>query len=240
MDLGLADKVALVTASSKGLGRAAAFALAAEGASVVISSRRADVLEATADELRSSGAEVLAVPGDVTDEAVPAALVAATIERFGRLDVLVANAGGPPAGRALDVDDEQLFAAFEANMVTSVRLIRAALPHLRQRAWGRICCIASHSVVQPMPNLALSNVARLGLYAYVKTAAFDLAGSGITINLACPGTHATDRMLELGDHGETMGDPADFGAIVALLCSTKTGYLNGTTIVVNGGTTLAL
>jgi 3-oxoacyl-[acyl-carrier protein] reductase len=239
VDLGLAGRAAIVTASSKGLGRAAAEALAAEGASVLISSRGGAALDETAANLAASGADVVAVAADVTDPATPDELVRRALEHFGRLDIVVANAGGPPAGRALDVGDEALVTAFQANMVTSVRLVRAALPHLREAGWGRICCITSHSVVQPMPTLALSNVARVGLWAWAKTAALDLGGTGVTLNLVCPGSHATDRMRELGGSGP-MGEPADFGAVVAFLCSARAAFVNGAAVVVNGGVTLDL
>ncbi|MHB8329712.1 MAG: SDR family oxidoreductase, partial [Acidimicrobiales bacterium] len=178
----------------------------------------------------------------VTQPDVPARLVAAAMERFGRIDIIVANAGGPPSGRALEVGDEAVRGAVEGNLLTSTRLVRAALPHLRAQQWGRICCIASYSVVQPLPNLALSNVARTGLWAWAKTAAADLGGegSGITLNLACPGPHATGRMLELGGSRQVMGDPADFGRIVAFLCSDTAAFINGAAVVVDGGATLAL
>jgi 3-oxoacyl-[acyl-carrier protein] reductase len=154
---------------------------------------------------------------------------------------VIANAGGPPPGRALDLDDDALEAALNANLLSAVRLIRAALPTMRERAWGRVCCITSYSVVQPVPTLALSNTARVGLWAWAKTAAQDLAseGSGVTLNLVCPGPHATDRMRELGGTG-VMGDPADFGKIVAFLCSEQAGFVNGAAVVVDGGATLAL
>ncbi|HUZ20921.1 MAG TPA: SDR family oxidoreductase [Acidimicrobiales bacterium] len=239
MDLGLTGRVALVTASSKGLGRASAEALAGEGAAVVICARSSEALGDAEAAIRGRGGEVLAVPCDVTEEAVPARLVEATLERFGRLDIVVANAGGPPPMHALDVDDAALRKAVEANLLTSVRLVRAALPHLRERGWGRLCCIASFSVVQPIPGLALSNAARTGLWAWAKTAASDLRGSGITLNLACPGRHATERQVALGG-AVGGGDPADFGRVVAFLCSEPASFVNGAAIVVDGGDTLAL
>jgi 3-oxoacyl-[acyl-carrier protein] reductase len=153
----------------------------------------------------------------------------------------VANAGGPPPGRALDLGDDALWSALNANLMASVRLVREALPPMRAAGWGRICCITSYTVVQPVPVLALSNAARVGLWGWAKTAAQDLATeeSGITLNLLCPGPHATDRMKQLGGSG-TMGDPADFGALTAFLCSTQAAYINGAAIVVDGGSTLAL
>jgi 3-oxoacyl-[acyl-carrier protein] reductase len=241
VDLGIAGRVALVGASSRGLGRATAFALAGEGAGVTICGRDTGSLAATADELRAAGAEVLAVECDITEPASPARLVSETVERFGRLDIVVPNAGGPPPGRALDVSAEQIAEAVNANLLTSVRLVTEALPHLQAGGWGRICCITSYSVVQPVPYLALSNTARTGLWAWVKTAAADLAGQGVTINIACPGPHATDRMLQLGGGDpSSMGDPADFGRVVAFLCSQPAGFISGAAIVVDGGATLAL
>jgi 3-oxoacyl-[acyl-carrier protein] reductase len=241
MDLGIDGRVALVTASSRGLGRASAEALAAEGVRLVVCARNEGSLRDAEKALVARGAEVIAMVADVADPAVPARLVTAAAERYGRLDIVVANAGGPPPGRALEVDDDGLRAAVEANLLSSVRLVREALPHMRARGWGRVCCIASYSVVQPIPGLALSNTARSGLRAWAKTAAADLAGedAGITLNLVCPGPHATDRMRELGGTGP-MGDPADFGRVVAFVCSAHAGFVNGATIVVDGGATLAL
>lgn len=238
MDLGIAGRVAIVTASSSGLGRAAAAALAAEGCKLVVSARGAERLEDTAGQLRRSGADVVALSADVSEEETPARLVDAAVEQFGSVDIVVANAGGPPRGRALEVDDEAVRGAVEANLMASIRLARAALPSMRERRWGRICCITSYTVVQPIPTLALSNLARTGLWAWARTAAADLAGegSGVTLNLVCPGPHATPRMLELGGSGGApMGDPADFGQVVAFLCSEQAAFVNGAAIVVDGG-----
>lgn len=242
MDLGLAGRVALVTASSKGLGRASAEALAADGASVVICARGAEALDQTAAAISQAGGKVLPVVADVTDPAVPQRLVDAAVEAFGRLDIVVGNAGGPPPGGALDVDDAAIESAVNANLLTSVRLVRAALPHLRANGWGRICLITSVSVRQPISGLALSNVARTGLWAWAKTAAGDLFDEGITVNLACPGLHATDRVRELGGRGEVgrIGDPADFGHVVAFLCSEQAGFVSGVALGVDGATVSGL
>jgi 3-oxoacyl-[acyl-carrier protein] reductase len=175
VDLGLGGRVALVTASSKGLGRASAQALSQEGAKVVLCARDGRALEEAAAAMPG---EALAVPADVTDPDTPARLVAAAVERFGGLHVLVANAGGPPPGRSLEVTDDALLAAIDANLLASIRLVRAAVPHMRAAGWGRICLIASISVKQPIPTLALSNTARTGLWAWAKTAAADLADDG--------------------------------------------------------------
>jgi 3-oxoacyl-[acyl-carrier protein] reductase len=241
MDLGIAGKVALVAAGSRGLGRATALALAGEGVQVMLSGRDASTLAATRSLVEAAGVEVDVRAGDITDPGEPARLVSATVERFGGLDIVVANAGGPPPGRALDLSDEALDAALNANLMTSVRLVREALPHMRAAGWGRICCITSYTVKQPAPVLALSNTARTGLWAWIKTAAQDLAAesSGITLNMICPGPHATDRMKELGGAG-VMGDPADFGSVVAFVCSAQAGFVNGSAVVVDGGSTLAL
>ena len=241
MDLGLDGRVAVIAASSKGLGRACAVALADEGVRVVISARGGETLAKTEEMLRSRGAEVVALSADVSDPATPGQLVSLALERFGRLDIVVPNAGGPPPAGSLDVDDEAILKAVQANLLTSVRVVRAALPHMRQAGWGRICCISSYTILQAVPTLALSNTARAGLWAWAKTAAADLRDTGVTLNLACPGLHATDRMLELGGGGgRPMGDPADFGRVVAFLCSQPAGYINGARVVVDGGDTLAL
>ena len=240
MDLGIRGKVALVTASSKGLGRAAAEALAGEGVRVVITARGEPSLRETERAIRDAGGEVHAVVADVTDPAVPARLVTETHRQFGALDILVANSGGPPPGRALDVSDAQIEAAVNANLITSVRLVREALPLLQAHGWGRICCITSYSIKQPIPTLALSNLARTGLWAWAKTAAADLFPSGVTLNLACPGAHATDRMRQLGGDRGVMGDPGHFGQVVAFLCSQPAGFVSGSAVVVDGAESVGL
>jgi 3-oxoacyl-[acyl-carrier protein] reductase len=241
VDLGLKGKVALVTAASRGLGFASANALAGEGARVVICGRGEASVRAAEEKLRRAGADVIGVVADVTDPAAPARLVAETVERFGALDVLVANAGGPPPGRALDVTDEQIADAENANLLTSIRLVRESIPHMRSAGWGRICLITSSSIKEPIRTLALSNMARTGLWAWAKAAAKDVAAEGITINTACPGLHDTERIQQLG-HGEgtRIGDPADFGRVVAFLCSQAANYVNGVAMVVDGGAMAAL
>jgi 3-oxoacyl-[acyl-carrier protein] reductase len=245
VELGIAGKTAVVTASSKGLGRATAVALAAEGVRVAISARGEEALRDTERQIAAAGGEVLATVADVTEADAPARLIAEAAERFGRVDILVANAGGPPPGRALDITDDQMAAALNANMATSIRLVRHAVPLMREGGWGRICLITSYSVKQPIPTLALSNLSRTGLWAWAKTAAQDLWPDAITLNLACPGSHATDRMKQLaGDptrlDPRAMGDPADFGRIVAFMCSQPAAFLSGTAVNVDGATTLGL
>ena len=235
MDLGIAGRVAVVAAASKGLGRATAEALAAEGCSVVMCARDESTLRAAAEPI---GAAWVAL--DATAPDAPQRLVDLALERYGAVDIVVPNAGGPPPAGALDVTDEQLLAAFEANCVASIRLARVALPHMVARGWGRICMISSYTVKQPSPHLALSNVARTGLWAWVKTAARDVERQGVTINLAAPGLHATDRVRELGGNVDGAGDPADFGKVVAFLCSEPARYVNGVALNVDGGAVTGL
>jgi 3-oxoacyl-[acyl-carrier protein] reductase len=238
MDLGLAGKVALVTASSKGLGRASALALSQEGAKVVLCARDEAAL---AEAAAAMPGEALAVAADVTDPATPQRLVGAAVDTFGGLDVLVANAGGPPPARALEVDDERLQAALQANLLSSIHLVKAALPPMRAAGWGRICLITSKAVKEPIPTLALSNTARTGLWAWAKTAAADLFEEGITLNLACPGTHDTERTRQAGLLGDgPVGDPADFGKVVCFLCSDPARFVSGTALQVDGATTSGL
>lgn len=235
MELGLAGRVAIVTAASKGLGRAAAEALAAEGAKVVLNARNVAALE----DLAGTMDDAIVVPGDITDPALPAHLVDTAVARWGRVDIVVGNAAGPPTGRALDVTDEQIIDALNANALASIRLARAAVPYMRTQRWGRICFIASASVRQPIPDLALSNMSRTALWAWVKTAAHDLAEEGITVNLAAPGLHATDRLTERGAIGRA-GEPADFGKVVAFLCSDPANFVSGIALGVDGAAVTGL
>lgn len=244
MDLGLRDRVAAVAAASKGLGRATAMSLAREGCKVAICARGGDALEATAADLATvagSDDRVLALPLDVVVE--PEAFVTAAAEHFGALHVLVPNAGGPPQGGALDFDAEGYRAAIEANCVASIRMAQRAVPLMREAGWGRICMIASSSVKQPVPFLALSNTARAGLVAFAKTLATEVAPDGVTVNAVLPGTHDTERIRELGGGGALtqgipvgrLGRPEDFGDVVAFLCSEPAGFVTGTTVLVDGG-----
>lgn len=205
---------------------------------MVICARGEQALRATEREV---GGEVLALQVDVTEPDAPARLVEAALERFGRLDVLVANAGGPPRGGALEVDDGQLEAAFGANALTSIRLVRAAREPMRSAGFGRICLITSAAVKEPMPALALSNTSRTALWAWAKTAAAELWDEGITLNLACPGLHDTERgRSSAAAPGAPMGDPADFGRVVAFLCSEPAAFVSGTAVLVDGARTRGL
>jgi 3-oxoacyl-[acyl-carrier protein] reductase len=257
MDLGLKDRVALVAASSRGLGRACALELAREGARVVICARDAGQLADAAAEIASAtGAEVFPVQVDLADGAQIGGLVAETLARFGRIDVLVTNNGGPPAGFFEDFDDEAWLAAHQLTLLSAVRLIRAVLPSMRQRRWGRIINITSVSVKQPIDNLLLSNVYRPGVVGLAKTLSAQLAADGITVNNVAPGYTRTDRVLDLararaadGDRTiediladtvesvpmQRMGEPRELAALVAFLASERAGYITGATIQVDGG-----
>ena len=239
MDLGIAGRVALVTAASKGLGLASAMALAQEGAKVVICARGEEALAAAEAQL-ATHTEVLAIPDDVTEPEAPARLVQAAVLRFGRIDIVVANAGGPPAGRALEVSDAQIEAAVNSNLLTSVRLVRESVPHMRNQGWGRICLLTSSSIKQPIATLSLSNAARTGLWAWAKTAATDLFDDGITLNLACPGLHDTERMQAIPTLEGPRGDPTDFGRVVAFMCSEPAKFMSGSTVLVDGARAVGL
>ncbi len=257
MDLGLTNKIALVAASSKGLGRASAEALAQEGAKVTICARDAEALNKTQAEMAAAtGAEILAVPADMTKPDDINNVIQQTVDHFGGLHILVCNAGGPPAGYFPDFDDEEWEAAFNLNLMSTVRLIRAALPHLQAAQWGRIINVTSLSVKEPVDNLLLSNSIRAAVHGMTKTLSNQIAKDGITINNVMPGYIQTDRVNQLvainaqksGLSTEEVianistpipvgriGQPEEFGALVAFLASEKSGYINGSSILIDGG-----
>ncbi|MDQ6781525.1 MAG: SDR family oxidoreductase [Candidatus Eremiobacteraeota bacterium] len=249
MDLHLEDRVALVAASSSGLGYAVAEAFAAEGARVVVSSRSPSRVEQAAQSIAAAtGRAAAAIACDLAQPDGPAALVAATLERFGALDIIVTNAGGPPAGSFTDVGDEQWRAAFDLTLMSVVRLIRAALPSLRASGRGRIINLASSSVKEPVDNLVLSNSLRLAVVGLAKTISREVADAGITVNNVCPGRIRTARLLQLyGDDGlhdastgiamKRLGEPSEFAPLVAFLASDQARYITGQTIFVDGGLT---
>ncbi|MEL6913254.1 MAG: SDR family oxidoreductase [Pseudomonadota bacterium] len=256
MELGIGGKRALVCASSKGLGKGCAAALAAEGVDLVINARSVDPLEATAEELRAHGVSVTVVAADVTTPDGQAAV----LEAAGDLDILVTNAGGPPPGLWSDWDRDDFIAALDANMLTPIALMKATLPGMMARGWGRVVNITSQSVKAPIPQLGLSNAARTGLTGYVAGTARQVAEKGVTINSLLPGIHATARAdaLDTGvvkAQGITMDEarkqreatiPArrygtieEFGAACAFLCSQHAGFIVGQNILLDGGGTNA-
>jgi 3-oxoacyl-[acyl-carrier protein] reductase len=243
VDLGLAGKTAVVAASSKGLGKACALALAAEGARVTICARTEVDLAAAAAEIRAeTGAEVLAVPADLATASGVESVVAATIAEFGGVDVLVTNSGGPPRGTFADFSDEDWVAAFELVTLGFVRLVRAVLPHMRARRWGRIIGIQSTSVKQPVASIDLSNGTRPGIAGLVKAMAPGLARDGITINLVLPGSFRTGRIPaeRVAAAGAAvpmgrLGEPAELGSLVAFLASVQASYITGAAYQVDGG-----
>ncbi|MEM9853321.1 MAG: SDR family oxidoreductase [Pseudomonadota bacterium] len=256
MDLGIRGKRALICASSKGLGKGCAMALAAEGVDLVINGRGVEALEATADALRATGARVEAVAADVTTPDGQAAV----LEAAGDLDILVTNAGGPPPGLWSDWDREDFITALDANMLTPIALMKACLPAMMERGWGRIVNITSQSVKAPIPQLGLSNAARTGLTGYVAGTARQVAEKGVVINNLLPGIHATDRAdaLDTGvvtAQGISMAEarvqrqatiPArrygtieEFGAACAFLCSQHAGFIVGQNLLIDGGGTNA-
>lgn len=256
MDLGLKDKIALVAASSKGLGRASAEAIAAEGGKVTICARNVEVLNATRDEMLAAGYNVLAIPADMTSAEDIDKVVQQTVEHFGGLHILVTNAGGPPAGYFPDFNDEIWESAVNLTLMSTVRLIRAALPHMQKAQWGRIINITSLSVKEPVDTLVLSNSIRAAVHGLAKTLSNQIGGDGITINNVMPGYTLTDRIKQLAvfraeESGTTpeeiiaglgnpvplgrVGQPEEFGAVVAFLASEKASYVTGTSIPVDGG-----
>ncbi len=253
MDLGIAGKKALVCASSKGLGRGCAEALAEAGVNLVMNARGAEALEAVAADIAGKyGVEVVTVAADVTTEEGRAKVLAAA----GDVDILVTNAGGPPPGMWSDWERDDFIAALDANMLTPIALMKALMPQMMEKGWGRVVNITSQSVKAPIPVLGLSNSARAGLTGYVAGTARQVAGSGVTINNLQPGIHATDRAVSLdggvaAQQGITpeeakeqraktipagrYGTAEEFGATCAFLCSQHAGFIVGQNILLDGG-----
>ncbi|WP_411890005.1 SDR family oxidoreductase [Yoonia sp. SDW83-1] len=253
MDLGIKGKRALVCASSKGLGRGCAEALAEAGVSLVLNARGAEALNATADQIRSAhGVDVVTVAADVATDAGRAELLAAAEG----VDILVNNAGGPPPGVWSDWDRDDYIAALDANMLAPIALMTALMPGMIDRGWGRVVNITSGSVKAPVPQLGLSNSARAGLTGFVAGTSRQVAQHGVIINNMLPGIHATDRADSL-DAGvakaqdidmaaakaqreatipaRRYGTPEEFGAMCAFLCSQHAGFIVGQNIVLDGG-----
>ena len=235
MDLGIAGKRAAVAAASSGLGLGSARALAAEGVVVAICSRDRARME---DAAASIGPSVVPLVADVSTPAGAAAFVAAADEALGGIDILVPNAGGPPPGDFASTPIEAYPEALDLNLMSVVAMCKAAVPAMQERGWGRVVAITSLSVRQPLPNLILSNTARAGATAFLKTLAREVAGDGVTVNSVQPGLHRTPRVAQAGGAlpGRPMGEPDDFGQVVAFLCSRAARFTTGVQLHVDGGT----
>jgi len=257
MDLGLNGKIALVAAASKGLGRAVAEELAAEGASLVLCARGNDELQATCAAIAAAhGVPVLGIAADVAVAADVARVVQAAQARFGRIDVLVTNAGGPPAGTFDTLSPEMWQAATQLLLTSVVELTRAVLPGMKERGWGRILNVTSISVKQPVANLMLSNSLRAAVTGMARTLATEVASFGVTVNNILPGYTRTERVVSLAEAAAVregisaaaatarweaeipmrrLGEPREFAALAAFLCSERASYITGTSVPVDGG-----
>lgn len=257
MDLGIKGKIALVTAASKGLGRGSAEALSAEGCRVAICARTKAEVETAAREIgKQSGHEVVPFVADMSKTADIDALLAGVRRRLGDPDIVVCNAGGPPAGTFASTTIDQFLPAVELSMMSSIRLTYATVPAMTRKGWGRIVYITSVSVKQPIPWILLSNTARAGLTGFMKTVAREIAKSGVTINAVLPGVHDTDRVRQTArsraaseglEYEQAMasqratnpmgalGTSEDFGAVVAFLCSQQARFITGENVLVDGG-----
>jgi 3-oxoacyl-[acyl-carrier protein] reductase len=257
MDLGLRGKVALIAAASRGLGRAIAEELGAEGASLVMCARGKEALTEASEAVRAaSGVDVLSVPADVSRPDDVTRLVRSAIARFGRIDILVTNAGGPPSGNFESLGPEKWDEAVRLTLLSTVNLCREALPGMRQRKWGRIINVTSITVKQPVDGLMLSNSLRAGVTGFARTLANEVAADGITVNNILPGYTQTQRIESLAKAAaeregisideslkkwtaeipmRRLGEPREFAALAAFLASERASYITGTSIQVDGG-----
>ncbi|HEY7440541.1 MAG TPA: SDR family oxidoreductase [Acidimicrobiia bacterium] len=241
MDLGIGGKRAAVAASSRGLGFATAAALAGEGVHVAMCSRDKERIEAAAGRIGELATPIVAdlsAPDGASD------FVAAARDRLGGVDILVANAGGPPPGDFASITSVESYTdAFSLNALSTIAMCQSCVPEMQERGWGRVVAITSIAVRQPIGSLILSNTARAGLTGFLKTLAREVARDGVTVNSLQPGLHATERVAQL--HGEgadpaagipagRIGEPEEFGAVAAFLCSQQAAYLTGCAIPVDG------
>lgn len=262
MELGLRNRVALVAASSKGLGRAVAEELAAEGCSLVLCARGEAALNATATRIGlQAGVPVLAIPADVAVPGEAARVAREGIAKFGRIDILLTNSGGPPPGPFESLTDEAWRAATALVLESVVAFTRAVLPGMKERRWGRILNVTSIAAKQPVDNLMLSNSIRGAVTGFARTLANEVAPFGVTVNNLLPGFTATERMVELSEvtaakEGTTpeqalkrftasvpmgrMGEPREFAALAAFIASERASYITGQSLAVDGGWIRAL
>jgi 3-oxoacyl-[acyl-carrier protein] reductase len=257
MDLGLKSKVALVAASSRGLGKAIAFGLAREGTKLVICARNKDVLEKTADEiLLATNVSVFPLAMDLSEKDRIGWLIEETMDLFGRIDILVTNTGGPPPGRFEELDEEDWQKAAQGTLMSAVRLSRAVIPSMRKQKWGRIIHMVSISAKQPVEGLFLSNVIRPAVLGLAKCQSQELAEDNILVNAVCPGYFLTDRVKKLVEEKARsekkkadrvleemtaqiplgrMGDPEELANLVVFLASEKSSYMTGSMLSIDGG-----
>ena len=257
MDLGIRDRTAIVAAASRGLGRAVAEALAAEGARVALCSRQAAAAERAAEEIRAQhGGETFGAAVDVTDQAAVEHFVGEVRSRFGPVEICVANCGGPPGGTFEDFGPEDWKRAFELSFLSTLYLIRAVLPGMKERGWGRVVTITSVSVRQPLDGLILSNAIRASVVGLIKSLANEFGRYGVLFNNLGPGLTATERLMGLAGRraeqaGKTLDEtieqmasgaalnrvaqPEEFAAAAAFLCSERASYITGQTLLVDGG-----
>jgi len=256
MDLGIKNRVAMVAAASKGLGKAAALSLAKEGCKVSICGRSPEMLEGAARELEDLGVEVLATTCDVSNPEDLAQWFSRTEDCLGPVDILVTNTGGPKAAIFRDLSDEDWLSGVESTLMNAVRLCRLVLPGMRARKWGRIVHITSLVAKQPVPLLTISSTLRAGISGLTKTLAQETARDGVTVNALLPGHIMTDRQIHLGElkakaEGISLDDyfartassipagrigrPEEVGDAIAFLCSERASYLTGTSLQVDGG-----
>jgi len=249
MDLGLRDRVALVTGASSGIGEAVALALAGEGARLALAARREERLERVALDARKAGApDARAFQADLSEPASIADLVSRVQSVYGHIDILIANGGGPKAGTFLDLSMDDWDAGYRATLRSMLQLIDAVVPAMTAQGFGRIVALTSTSVKQPIAHLALSNVFRTALVSALKTLSGEIASKGVTVNAIATGRVRTQRLLELYDSVEDVdraaraevpigrvAEPAEFAPMVVFLCSERAGYVTGQTIAVDGG-----
>ncbi|NLY24444.1 MAG: SDR family oxidoreductase [Bacteroidales bacterium] len=257
MNFNLQGKTAIIGGSSKGLGKACAVALALEGVNIVLCARNVEALRDTQLEIESLGVQTLALAVDMTSGDDNARIVRETIARFGRIDILVNNSGGPKPGTFRDITEDDLDEAYASVLKYNIRMIRLCLPLMEKNGWGRIVNITSVTVKEPAPNMVLSNIFRAAVVSYAKSISKELIAKGITINNVSPGYFRTDRVTQLmqvraEEEGITVEeyeqkailafphkrymDPQELGDLVCYLCSDQARSVNGTTIQVDGGT----